>query len=336
MRKIVVLILLIGMISCKKDIESLSDLKSNFYEMQMKPTHLGEDLNIEFNANTEKIDSVSLILNGKPIKNNQKLDLTNSFLGSNELEVYVYVEGKHVYGKTQMAILNSEKETLIEYTVIKEYPHPTELFTQGFFYHNHTIYESSGQYGKSKLVNYALGSTNYQNESKLDPKIFAEGACILNGKMYVLTYRERKILVYNPDTFAQIETLEMPAIMKEGWGLTTDGKDFIASDGTQNIFFFDDKFTFKRKIQVTGNVSIYTYINDMEYIDGKIFANVWQTPYVLVINPETGAVERYYDLNPINEAKGADDVLNGLTLYNGNLLLTGKNWTKIYEVNLPD
>ena len=336
MKKIVVLILLMGMISCKKDIESLSDLKSNFYEMQLTPTHLGEELKIEFNANAEKIDSVSLILNGKPIKNNQKLDLTNSVLGSNELEVYVYVDGKHVYGKTQMAILNSEKETPIEYTVIKEYPHPTELFTQGFFFHNQMIYESSGQYGKSKLVNYALGSTNYQKESKLDPKIFAEGACILNGKMYVLTYRERKILVYNPDTLAQIETLEMPAIMKEGWGLTTDGKDFIASDGTQNIFFFDDKFTFKRKIQVTGNVSIYTYINDMEYVDGKIFANVWQTPYILVINPETGAVERYYDLNPINEAKGADDVLNGITLYKGNLLLTGKNWSKIYEVNLPD
>lgn len=336
MKNLVVVFILLGIISCKKEIKSLTDLKSDFYEIQLKPFHLGDTVKINFNANQDKIDSVSLLVNGKALKKDEKLDLNNSVLGANELEIYVYLKSHHIYGKNQMAVLNPEKETAVEYEVIKEYPHNPELFTQGFLFHNDKIYESSGQYGKSKLVNYALGSTTYLKEEKLDPKIFAEGSCMFNGKWYVLTYRERKILVYDPETFELLETLPMPSQMKEGWGLTTDGKEFIASDGTQNIFFFTDSFEYKRRIQVTGNVSIYTYINDLAYIDGKIFANVWQTPFILIINPQNGAVEKYYDLSSLNEAKGPDDVLNGVTLYKGNLLVTGKNWTKIYEVNLPN
>lgn len=336
MRKLVILFAFLGIISCKKEINNLTDLQSNFYEMQLKSFHLGDELKVEFQANSDKIDSISLKLNGKTLKNNEKLDLSNSVLGSNQLEMYVYLDSKHIFGKTQIAVLNPEKETAIEYSVIKDYPHNPELFTQGFFYHNNKIYESSGQYGKSKLVTYNLGTTNYLKEKKLDASIFAEGSCIFNNKWYVLTYRERKIFVFDPENFELLETLPMPAQVKEGWGLTTDGKEFIISDGTQHIYFFDENFEYKRKIQVTGNISIYTFINDMVFYKGKILANVWQTPFILLINPESGAVERYYDLTTLNEAKGSDDVLNGVTLFNGNLLITGKNWNKIYEINLPD
>ena len=129
--------------------------------------------------------------------------------------------------------------------------------------------------------------------------------------------------------------LELPAIVKEGWGLTTNGEEIIISDGSQNIYFFDKDLNFNRKIQVTGNLSIYTNINEMEYINDRIFANVWLTNFILIINPETGAVEQYYDLNEIDESTSTDDVLNGIALYNDNILVTGKNWNNFYEINLP-
>lgn len=336
MKKILLASLVLFTVSCKNEIKSLNELKSNFYEFQTKALHLGDELNVTFAENEDKIDSISLLVNGQRIKNNDKIEAPTAILGSNQLELYVYINGKNIYGKTSLAVLNPVEETPVEFEFIKKHPHNKELFTQGLFYHNNKIYESSGQYGKSKLVTYNLGSTDYTNEVKQDADIFAEGAEILNGKVYQLTLKERKILVYDANTLELIDTLEMPAIIKEGWGITSNGEELLISDGSQNIYFFDEELNFNRKIQVTGNVSIYTNINEMEYINGKIYANVWLTPYILIINPETGAVEQYYDLNEINESTGPDDVLNGVALYGNNILVTGKNWNWLYELNLPN
>lgn len=335
MKKILIASMALLVISCGKEIKSLSDLQSNFYAFQQKPLHMEDALNITFLENEDKIDSISILINGNRIQNNEKITAPTTHLGSNLLELNVYIDGKSIYGKTTLAVLNPVPETPVEFEILKQYPHATSLFTQGFFYHDQMIYESSGQYGKSKLVTYDLGALNFKKEINLDPKLFAEGAEIIDGKVYQLTFRERKILVYDAKTLDLIDTLEMPAEVKEGWGLTSNGEELIISDGTQNIYFFDKNLTFNRKIQVTGNVSIYTHINEMEFIDGKIFANVWLTPYILVIDPATGAVEKYYDFKEIDESVGDDDVLNGIALYGKNILVTGKNWKNIYEVNLP-
>lgn len=336
MKKIILFTALtLFVVSCKKEIKSLSDLQSNFYQFQQQPIHLGDSLSITFDENQDKIDSMFISVNGNRIDNHSKIDENIATLGSNLLELYVYVNGNNIYGKTSLAVLNPEKEQAVAFEIINKYPHPNELFTQGLFYHNGLIYESSGQYGRSKMVNYRLGQSNYLNETKLDANHFAEGAEIIDGKIYQLTLKAKKIFVYDPNTLELINTLDMPEMVKEGWGLTSNGEELIISDGTQNVYFFDKELNFNRKIQITGNVSIYTHINEMEYIDGKIFANVWLTPYILIINPETGAVEQYYDLNEINESKSTDDVLNGIAFYEGNILVTGKNWNFFYELNLP-
>lgn len=336
MKKIILFaIFALFIVSCKKEIKSLSELDSNFYQYQQRPIHLGDSLSITFDKNEDKIDSMFISINGNRLENNSVVDKTIATLGSNLLELYVYVNGNNIYAKTPLAVLNPEKEQPVAFEIINKYTHPNELFTQGLFYHNGLIYESSGQYGRSKMVAYSLNQTNYIKETKLDANYFAEGAEIIDGKIYQLTLKAKKIFVYDSETLEPIKTLELPELVKEGWGLTTNGEELIISDGTQNIYFFDKDLNFNRKIQVTGNVSIYTNINEMEYINGKIFANVWLTPYILIINPETGAVEQYYDLNEINESKSTDDVLNGIALYNDNILVTGKNWNFFYEINLP-
>lgn len=327
--------ILIGLMlfaSCKKEVSTLSELKSNFYALKQTPTHLGKNLKVEFRAHEDKIDSVLLILNGKELPNDVELNLENSMLGMNKLQMKVFIGDDFIWGETEVPILNPTPETEIDYTIVKEYPHNTELFTQGLFYHNGLVYESGGQYKRSKLVNYRLGATTYTQEHKLNDESFAEGITLFNNKIYQITYRQKDIFVYDVNTFQLLETLRMPDMVREGWGLTTNGKELLVSDGSQFVYFFDEKFNLQRKIQVVGNVSIYTHVNELEYINDRIYANVWTTNYVLIINPETGAVEQYYDLTQISETKGSDDVLNGIAAYGNNLLVTGKNWTKIYEI----
>lgn len=327
-----ILFSLLFVVACKNDITTLSELKTDFYEYREKPLHMGDTLQIKFGANEDKIDSVILTLNGKDYKNPVVLDFNNATLGLNPLQMKVYVDGSSIFGEVNLPVLSGEKETEIQYEIVKEYPHSTELFTQGFFYHNNKIYESAGLYQKSRLVTYSLGATSFSQEVKQDNRIFSEGIALLNNKIYMLTYRERKILVFDPTNLSLIQTLEMPTQMREGWGITSNGKELIMSDGTQNIFFFDENLNLVRRIQVAGYVSIYTNINELEYIEDRIYANVWGTNYILVINPENGMVEQYFDLSKISETKGSDDVLNGIAQYGSHLLVTGKTWSKIYEV----
>lgn len=327
---------LLLVVSCQNDVKSLSDLKSNFYELPHNGLRLGDSLNIYFFKNQDKVDSVELTMNGQAFHNHSVMDNSNTRLGVNDLKIKVHTGDTFITGEVQVPILNSDKETPIEFEVISQYPHPKELFTQGFFFANGKLYESSGQYGKSKLVTYQPGTTNYLEEVKQDAKIFSEGIALLNNKIYQLTYRERKALVYDAQSLKLEKEIPLPAMLKEGWGMTTNGKELIVSDGTQNVYFFDEEFNLKRKIQVAGYQSVYTHINEMEFINGKIFANVWTTNFILVINPETGAVEQYYDLTQLSETKGSDDVLNGIAFFNESILVTGKNWEKIYQLPLPN
>lgn len=337
MKKFIAIIFSFILFSCIKEIGNLSDLKSDFYELQNHSIHMNDTLSIKFDANTDKIDSVSLLLNGKHIHNNSVLDSIKTHLGLNDLEINVYTKEGRINGKTKIPVLSQIKETPIEYKVFREYPHPKQLFTEGFFYYDGLIYESTGKYKKLKLVNYKLGTTKFLKEVKRDDRIFAEGITLFDNKIYQLTYRERQIFVYDVNTFELVETLQMPAEMREGWGLTSNGSELIASDGSHLIYFFDKDLKLKRKIQVVGNISIYEQINELEYINGKIFANVWLTNYILVINPENGRVERYYDLSNLKTEKDEkDDVLNGIAFYEDKLLVTGKHWSKIYELSLPD
>lgn len=221
--------------------------------------------------------------------------------------------------------------------VIESYPHDRAAYTQGLFFYDNVLYESCGQYGSSSFRKCDLKSGRSLNSFHFDKQYFAEGACVLNGNLYVLTWQENKCFVYDINSFNYLGELWYPT---EGWGLTTDGKSLIMSDGSSKLYFLDP-LTFNRKSELNvmlGNKPLL-YLNELEYINGEIWANVYGDDSIVIINPNTGKVRGVVDcrnLLPKSLRTPSTDVLNGIA-YNPatkSLYLTGKNWPKMYKVEL--
>lgn len=219
--------------------------------------------------------------------------------------------------------------------IVNEYPHDTEAYTQGLFFQDGKLQESTGVYGHSsfrKNVNLESGSC----ERKLDfeSKYFIEGSCVLDGELFILTWREAVVFVYDAATLEFKRAHRYP---RQGWGLTTDGKQLIASDGSSRLYFFDKQFKLLRKIEVTMDEKPVLYLNELEWIDGKIWANVYQEDHIVIIDPENGKVEGIVDcrgLLPRSLRTRDTDVLNGIACDGQRIFLTGKYWPRLYEIKL--
>ena len=219
--------------------------------------------------------------------------------------------------------------------VVEEYPHDVHAYTQGLFFHNGTLYETTGQWGESSIRTVDLETGSPIVNKKLSAKYFAEGSAILDGELFVLTWTNKVAFVYDAQTLQYKSTVGYP---REGWGLTTDGKQLIASDGTAGLYFMDKSFKVQKRITVRLNDRPLRYLNELEWIDGKIWANVYTSDIIAIINPSSGKVEATIDCTGLlpKELKTKDtDVLNGIAVDdNGNVYLTGKNWPKVYKVEL--
>lgn len=202
-----------------------------------------------------------------------------------------------------------------------------------------TVYESDGQQGESRILKYSLGSTTATVSTPQSAEIFSEGSTIVGDKVYQLTWQNKKGFVYDKNSLKLLNEFAYPNILGEGWGLTYDGKDLIVSDGTKNIYFLSpsDPSKVVRYISVAGNSEVYDQLNELEYHNGYIYANVWQTPYILKIDPKSGEVVGKFDFSELvkKNTKGNDDVLNGIAFKGNNMLVTGKYWPVIYEVSVP-
>ncbi|MCD8207813.1 MAG: glutaminyl-peptide cyclotransferase [Bacteroidales bacterium] len=222
--------------------------------------------------------------------------------------------------------------------VVKEYPHDTSAYTQGLFFHNGELYESTGQYGKSSLRKVDLATGKVLNRVNFSKKYFVEGSVILGDNLYLLTWTDKVAFIYGPDSLDYRATYSYP---REGWGLTTDGKNLIASDGSSNLIFMKDDFTLLNKVAVKMSGRPQRLLNELEYIDGKVWANVYTTDLILIINPTTGEVEATIDasnLLPDKDKTPTAEVLNGIAYNpdNGKIYLTGKYWPRLYEVRLVE
>ena len=219
--------------------------------------------------------------------------------------------------------------------VVKAYPHDMMAYTQGLFFHEGVLYETTGQYGTSSIRTVDLASGKPIVEKKLNKKYFGEGSAILGKDLYVLTWTNKVAFRYDAATLTFKETLSYP---REGWGLTTDGKRLIASDGSATLFFLDRNLKLEKKLPVTLNGRPLRNLNELEYIKGKIWANVYLTDMIAIIDPATGKVEATVDctgLLPDEEYTSATDVLNGIAIdATGKLYVTGKNWPKLYQIEL--
>lgn len=218
--------------------------------------------------------------------------------------------------------------------VVKEYPHDTGSYTQGLFFNGDQLYESTGQYGESTFRKVDLETGKALNTIKFARKYFIEGSVMLGDRLYILTWTNKVAFIYGASDLKYSKTYTYP---REGWGLTTDGKRLIASDGSSKLFFMNSDYVQERSVNVTLNGRPVRYLNELEWIDGKVWANVYMTDAIVIINPDTGVVEAVINcqgLLPEKLRTRDTDVLNGIAYHDGHIYLTGKNWPKLYEVKL--
>lgn len=222
--------------------------------------------------------------------------------------------------------------------VVAEYPHDTESYTQGLFFHNGQMYETTGLHGKSTLRKVDVRTGKAIKKLDFDRKYFVEGSVVLKDNLYILTWDSKVAFVYDADSLEYRSTWSYP---REGWGITTDGKQLIASDGSATLFFMDENFALKRRLIVRYEDRPVRWLNELEYINGKIWANVYTTDEIVIIDPKDGRVEGVIDcsgLLPKRLYTKETDVLNGIA-YNpedDRIYLTGKNWPKMYEIRLVE
>ena len=223
------------------------------------------------------------------------------------------------------------------YEVLATYPHDPTCYTQGLVITEGIFYESCGLYGQSSLRKVDPVSGAVQAETKLDATFFAEGLVLLNGKLYQLTWQENTGFVYDANTLELLQTFNYQT---QGWGLTTDGSALILSDGTNTLYWMDPgTMQVMRQVNVSYQGQPVEYLNELEYINGMIFANIYLTDTIVAVNPEDGSVISLIDLTGLRPEQNRTvqgEVLNGIAYdqLNDKLYLTGKNWPNLYEIRL--
>ena len=219
--------------------------------------------------------------------------------------------------------------------VVREYPHDITSYTQGLFFHGDTLYESTGQWGESTFRTVDLATGEALTRMDFSRQYFVEGSIIFGDTLYILTWTNNLVFLYDAATLEYKATVAYP---RQGWGITTDGKQLISSDGSSYLYFMDADLNVIRRQRVTKDGKPVFDLNELEYIDGKVWANVYTTDTIVIINPADGVVEATVDcrgLLPYKERTRDTDVLNGIAVAKeGRIFLTGKYWPKMYEIEL--
>lgn len=238
--------------------------------------------------------------------------------------------------------------------VLEKYPHDPKAYTQGLFFNDGVLFETTGQWGESSIRKVDLKRGHVEKKVSLSSKYFGEGSCVVDGKLYMLTWTNKVAFVYNPSTLKYEKTLAYP---REGWGLTAvhaadkskfGGAVMVASDGSSNLYFLDKDLRTLKTVKVTFNGRPLRLLNELEWIDGRIWANVYTTDLIVIIDPYTGNVCGKIDcssLIPQDKRTPDMDVLNGIALHPaskdsrssgtaGDIYLTGKNWPWLFRIKL--
>jgi glutamine cyclotransferase len=226
---------------------------------------------------------------------------------------------------------------IYHYKIVKTYPHDDQAFTQGLIYENNFFYEGTGLYGRSALRKTALESGAVLKSRRLPVRFFGEGITAFRGKVVQLTWKSRTGFVYEEGGFQLLRTFSYKT---EGWGLTHDASKLIMSDGSAHLIFLDpETFAEIRRLKVFDDKGPVTGLNELEYVRGEIFANVWPTNLIAIISPVSGRVTGWIDLAGLSRLSGGDNInktLNGIAYDKDNdrLFVTGKLWPRIYEIKL--
>ena len=244
--------------------------------------------------------------------------------------VVLVAAGVAAWNQSQNAAVDSP--TRYTYRIVNTYPHDTNAYTEGLVFSNNSLFESTGEQSSLRRVNLTSGVV--LQEFQLPSEYFGEGLTAVDGKLLQLTWQNGIGFVYDVETFGLLGNF---SIATQGWGLTYDGSNLIMSDGTSKVYFLNPA-TYEVVGQVSvkdGNNSV-TNINELEYINGDVYANIWMTQKIAIINPQTGQVKGWIDLTGIYQGQGFDDVLNGIAYDKqaDRLFVTGKDWPNLYEIKI--
>lgn len=233
---------------------------------------------------------------------------------------------------------SAKRPSIQTYEIVATYPHDAKAFTQGLFFWNGILYESTGQYGESTVRKTVIETGEVTEFRDLPPEYFGEGITRWQDRIIALTWRSGTGFVMDLETLAPIEAFEYPG---EGWGITADETHLIQSDGSSLLRFLDpDTFEITRTLNVRLNGKLLHQINELEWVKGEIWANVWQSDLIARIDPESGIVKSVIDFSglfpPSARARPSDDVLNGIAYdaTTGRIFVTGKRWPNLYEIRV--
>ena len=289
------------------------------------------------NPSNKKIDSVNYVMNNSAV--GDIFSLQNSSLGEKMIKAEVFYGGKKEVALQKVIVVNGSTPKLYTYELLNTYPHDITSYTQGLEFYKGVLYESTGQYGESKLRALDYKNDAILNNINLSRSYFGEGLTVLNDKIYQLTWKEGRGLIYDVNTFETLGSFNYGQ-SKEGWGLCNDGRQLYKTDGSENIWILNaETLEEERFVQAYTNKGRLTNLNELEWVEGKIYANRYQKNGVAIINPINGAIEAVLDFkdlkNKVTNHPGLD-VLNGMA-YNPDtktLFVTGKRWDKLFEVRI--
>ena len=336
-------ITLIGCGDTKKGENSLFNIDDSAF-----PAHFLSQESVSIgilNPNSKEIDSVAYFVNDKKVgstKGNEKFkfELKDQKLGYQYLKATVYFGGDSSDATKRIELVSSVEPKLLKYNIVNTYPHDTKAFTEGLEFHDGVLFESTGQKGDSyfRSVDYKTGKVIKQVD--LPKEYFGEGITFINGKIYQLTWQEKTGFIYDAKTLKLEKTFKYDKEI-EGWGMTHDDKYIYRSDGTEKIWKMDPE-TQKMidYINVYSGTSKIKVLNELEYINGKFYANVWQKDAIAVVNPTSGAVEGILDMSGLRKfiKHPEAEVLNGIA-YNPatkTIFVTGKYWEKMFEITVSE
>lgn len=299
------------------------------------------------NPENKTIDSIAYFSNDKRISSVKgssasEFKLDGVKFGYQQLKALVYFDGEATPQEitSRVEVFSGIEPKLLNYTVVRTFPHDTASFTEGLEFYKDTLLESTGQNGKSYIRKVDLATGKAFRQTDLERQYFGEGITVINGELFQLTWQSNVGFIYDPGNFKRTKTFSYDKKI-EGWGMTNDGNVIFQSDGTEKIWTMDPKTQ-----KMLDYVNVYTTsqkikaVNELEYVDGKIYGNIWQKDAIAVIDPKTGAVEAV--LNLVNLRKDlknpASEVLNGIA-YNAKtktFFVTGKNWDKLFEIRVSE
>ena len=327
--------------------KSATEKYFSFDESKFKSEYSNDDslLLRLLNGENKKIDSIVYFVNDKNIGSKKNLEnltfsLKDQKLGYQNLKALVYFEGENQEITSRIELVSNVTPKLLNYKIVNTFPHDTSSFTEGLEFFRDTLYEGTGLRGFSKLLKTDYKTGKIYKSLKLEDSYFGEGITFINNKLYQLTWEEKTGFIYNVDTW-KVEKKFAYDKEIEGWGMTNDGKVIYESDGTEKIWKMNPA---NQKmidyVNVYSGSSKIKSVNELEYINGKIYCNIWQKDAIAVVNPENGKVEGIINLAGLRKfIKHAEaEVLNGIA-YNPKtktIFVTGKKWEKLFEITISE